>query len=146
MIVLDANVFAKLFVGESDSDLARALMRFVHHSAVPVQLPGLFIYEIVQIGRYHGLDTDAVLDFFQTQFLSNWKMVEPNREHWKVAQKISEKGHVKSGYPAMYDSVYHAMAMVDGGAFITADKKYYIKAQSFGHIYLLENWKEPLEV
>ena len=72
-------------------------------------------------------------------------MVEPTRGHWAVAQKISENGNLKSGYPAMYDSVYHAMAIEGRGNFITADKKHYVKAQSFGSIYLLEDWKEPLE-
>ncbi len=145
MIVLDANVFAKLFVEENDSDLAKALMYAVQYSAVPVLLPGLFAYEIIQIGRYHSLDTDKVLDLLETQFLSNWEMVEPTRAHWKTAQKISKKGHAKSGYPAMYDSVYHALAIEGNGAFITADKKHYEKAKSFGHIYLLEDWKAPLE-
>lgn len=145
MIVLDANVFAKLFVEERNSDFARALMYAVQYSAVPVRLPSLFTYELVQVGRYHGLDANQVLDLLETQFLSNWKMVEPTRGHWAVAQKISENGNLKSGYPAMYDSVYHAMAIEGRGNFITADKKHYVKAQSFGSIYLLEDWKEPLE-
>jgi predicted nucleic acid-binding protein len=145
MIVLDANIFAKLFVAEHDSASAKALMYAIQGAAVPVSLPGLFTYEIVQIGRYHNLDTDHVLDLLHSQFLSNWQMVEPARTHWKVAQKISQKGHAKSGYPAMYDSIYHALAIEGNGAFITADKKHYEKAKSFGHIYLLEDWKAPLE-
>lgn len=140
MIVLDANVFAKLLVSERDSSEARDLVYAIHRAAIPVVLPSLFIYEVVQIGRYYDLGTDIVLDFLETQLVGNWQVVEPSRKHWKMAQKISETGSANSGYPAMYDSIYHALALEEGANFITADKKHFAKAHTFGRIYLLADW------
>jgi len=62
-------------------------------------------------------------------------------EHWVLAEWISKTGHANSGYPAMYDSIYHAIAIEASGVFITADRKHYSKANSFGSICLLENWE-----
>lgn len=45
----------------------------------------------------------------------------------------------------MYDSVYHAMAIINDGVFITSDKRHYEKTKSFGHITLLKDWESALE-
>ncbi len=144
MIVLDSNVFAKLLVSESDSALARQLVRAIQSEAVPVVLPSLFVYELVQVGRYHELDTQSVLDFMDTQLLRNWLVVEPTRDDWKVGQEISSRGNDRSGYPAMYDSIYHAIAIERQGCFITADRKHFSKAKDFGSIVLLPQWQRAV--
>ncbi|MEM7302962.1 MAG: type II toxin-antitoxin system VapC family toxin [Pseudomonadota bacterium] len=145
MIVLDASVFAKLFVSETDSETAKALVQAIQTSSVSVLLPSLFTYEIVQIGRYHGVEVDMVLNFLESQLVSNWNVIEPTRTHWGTAQAICEAGHTQSGFPAMYDAVYHALAIEGQGAFVTADKKHYMKARQFGAIHLLQDWADALE-
>jgi len=41
---------------------------------------------------------------------------------------------------SFYDASYHALALYSGGTFITADKKYFKKARSFGHIQQLKTY------
>jgi len=49
-------------------------------------------------------------------------------------------GNAKAGYPALQDSIYHALALEGGGTFVTADKKHLIKTKSFCAVQLLEEW------
>ena len=55
--------------------------------------------------------------------------------------KITEDGNQKSGFPSIYDSTYHAMAIAYDGIFITADKRHAAKAMQYAHIAVLHNWK-----
>ena len=49
--------------------------------------------------------------------------------------------HEKSGFPTIYDSIYHALAIQLDAVFLTADKKHYAKAKEYGHIKLLSEWE-----
>jgi hypothetical protein len=53
------------------------------------------------------------------------------------AEKIDTTGHAKSGYPALNDSIYHAMAIERGGVFVTADRRHFAKSKQFGSVVLL---------
>jgi predicted nucleic acid-binding protein len=46
-------------------------------------------------------------------------------------------GHIKSGYPSIYDALFHAMALCNKAVFVTADKHHYAKTQILGNICLL---------
>jgi hypothetical protein len=37
----------------------------------------------------------------------------------------------------VYDSLYHAAAIVEGGTFLTADAKHAAKTRQYGHLQLL---------
>jgi predicted nucleic acid-binding protein len=41
----------------------------------------------------------------------------------------------------MYDSIYHALAIVEDGVFVTADNRHFEKVKNFGHIALLKDWE-----
>ena len=141
MIVLDANIFAKLFITEPDTDQALSLIKAIQSHMTSVKLPGLFIYEVMQIGRYHQVHVDKVSALLKTQMLDYWEIINPSQYHWQTAQRISQTGHEKSGYPTMYDSIYHAIALEEKGVFITADKKHLEKAKTFGHAIALSEWQ-----
>jgi predicted nucleic acid-binding protein len=141
MIVIDSNVFAKLFTDEPDSEEAKALLSHLADTDTPVWVPTLFSYELVQIARYHQIPVEQALDLLDSQLGHHWQLVEPTRIHWYKAEQISHSGHDKSGYPALYDAIYHAIAITENGSFLTADKKHYAKATVFGHIILLNDWQ-----
>ncbi len=44
------------------------------------------------------------------------------------------------GYPTLFDSIYHAMALERGGVFVTADRKHVDRTRSFGGVMLLSEW------
>ncbi len=43
----------------------------------------------------------------------------PDRDSWLLAEEITQKGHDKSGFPTIYDSIYHALAIRMDGTFLT---------------------------
>ena len=57
-----------------------------------------------------------------------------------VAEMV-RSGHPKSGFPSLYNSCYHALAIERDMTFITADKRHKTKTKVFGHILLLNEWK-----
>ncbi|MGB1208558.1 MAG: hypothetical protein ACPG7W_05135, partial [Paracoccaceae bacterium] len=56
---------------------------------------------------------------------------------------IASSGHPKSGYPDPADSLYHALAVMRGGTFLTADRRHANKAHAFGHVCVLSDWVPP---
>lgn len=68
-------------------------------------------------------------------------LVTPNRSAWLLAEKIAKAGHANSGFPSIYDSIYHALAIGASGTFITADGRHLAKTGGFGHAVLLKDWE-----
>lgn len=138
-IVLDSSVFIKLFLDESDRQLAVNLIR--NSAKIKFLVPSIFTYEVVAVAILNKLDAEKVYALIEGQKLVNLELVEMSRELLKKAAKISDFGNVKSGFPSFYDSVYHALAIINDCDFVTADKKHYEKTKKFGHIKLLESVK-----
>jgi predicted nucleic acid-binding protein len=44
-----------------------------------------------------------------------------------------------------YDAAYHALAIVNGGTFVTADSRYATKTASSGSVVLVGDWRPPPE-
>lgn len=60
--------------------------------------------------------------------------VVPDTEVRMKAIEIARTGNPKSGYPEFSDSLYHALAILNGAVFITNDAKHVAKVEKFGHI------------
>ena len=141
MVVPDANVFAKLFHREADSNEARMFFKVCATTNTKQFVPELFKYEIAQITRNYQESLTKTLNVFFAHEQSILRVLPPDRETWLLAEKISHDGHEKSGYPSIYDSIYHAMAIKLDATFLTADKRHYAKTKQHGHIKLLEDWE-----
>ena len=144
MIIVDSNVFAKLFTKEPDSAEAVALLKHLAQADIPVRVPTLFVYELAQVARYFAVPLKEAFALLDAQLAHHWKLVDPHLSHWQKAEEISQHGHKKSGYPALYDAIYHALALLEGGIFLTADQRYQAKAAGFGQIALLQDWRAIL--
>lgn len=144
-IILDACVAAKLFIQEHDSPDALELIRSCFDANIPIIAPDLLKYELVQVAIKKQCTLGDVLQLFDESIFKLIVTKEPDRFVWLQAEQICQKGHQKSGYPTIYDSVYHAMAIIQDGIFITSDKRHYEKAKSFGHISLLSNWQKTIK-
>lgn len=143
-IVLDACVAAKTFIDEPDSQDAINLIKACVQNNISITAPNIFSYEIAQIAVKKSISLEQVLTLFETALFKLTDLQIPNKSIWLQAEYICRCGHKKSGFPTMYDSIYHAMAIINDGVLITSDKRHYEKTRSFGHIALLKQWESTL--
>ena len=141
-VVIDACVFAKIFVQEPDREQAIALLKALADKNISIVVPQLFFYEIMSVAKYGNIDVSYVLQVLETYQKTNLQLLEPDLNMLKTAIAITDKGHPKSGYPSFYDAIYHAMALCLDCMFITADKRYYEKTKQLEKIVLLEDWEQ----
>lgn len=146
-LVIDSNVFFKIIANEPDSLQAENLLNWCLDNSVKLYAPKLFEYEIASItqkavreNRFDKTINESLLvvDIYKESLLS---VIEPNKDIWLKAEEISNFGHIKSGFPSIYDSIYHAMAIKMNCVFLTADRRHYDKTKKLGNILLLEDWK-----
>lgn len=140
-IIFDASVVIKTLVDEKGSESALECMNacLYHHSTM--KAPNLLQYEVANVANREGVSIEKYADFMESTIDTLIKQESPSRVVWIKAEEITQEGNKKSGFPAMYDSIYHAMAIVDNGVFVTADRRHYEKARSFKHIVMLDDWK-----
>lgn len=143
MYVIDSNVFAKLFIEEADSEQAIRFFQHCIEQEIRLLAPTLLRYEVLQIALYYGHPLEDALERLEQYCRFNLTLHELSREAWQIAEKIVKSGHEKSGFPSLYDSCYHALAIEQDVTFITADKRHKAKAEQFGQIVLLDAWSLP---
>lgn len=145
-IVIDSNVFAKSFLQEEGRELAKALFRFTSEHEIRILCPDIFLYEVLSIAAQNSFPlgkTREMLASFERAHLS----IRPLSEmQLKLAMRMAEDGNEKSGYPSIYDSSYHALALAEQGVFITADKRHVAKVSKYGSVVLLDDWESTLSV
>ena len=134
--VIDSSVFNKLYLDEADRDKAQQL--FIQAAAGDAMLlaPDLLYLEVVNTAQRCGVPVKSVVDLLEAQqYLLDMRAVTTAER--KKAIQIMANGHVKSGYPSIYDALFHAMALCNNAVFITADKRHYAKTKTLGSICLL---------
>lgn len=140
-VVLDSGVFAKVFTDEDDREEVLSLIRHLVNSEIDIFCPDIFLYEVLSVAAKNGVSLENALTMIRS-FEKTYLRISPLDENQlHSAIKMAETGHPKSGYPSIYDSAYHVLAMFYDGVFITADKKHYDKTVSSGNICLLKDWK-----
>ena len=141
IVVIDSGVFAKLFLDEEDRANAIAFFEFARESQLELTAPTLFVYEVLAVAGPTSTGSERVYQMIRHFQKSGLRIVNLDDATIRQALTISNTGHPKSGFPTFYDSSYHALAMVSGGVFLTADKRHAAKTSSFGSVALLDNWQ-----
>jgi len=141
VIVVDANVVVKLLHEEADSDAAQRFVRACVEHGARLVAPEHFTYEMMSVARRLGIAFDHVLALQESLRETILTLVAPDRPAWLLAERIAKTGHPSSGFPSIYDSIYHALAIEASGTFVTADGRHLAKADGFGHAMLLKDWK-----
>ena len=141
MIVLDASVFAKLLLDEPDRADARSLIGHAGSRREGLLAPALLLYETLSIALRHGVPFVTALGLLEKLRAAGLDIVEPSIGELTTAEEIATAGNAKSGYPALEDSIYHAVAIRRGGTFVTADQRHFAKTKQFGNIVLLADWQ-----
>jgi predicted nucleic acid-binding protein len=141
MIVVDASVFAKLFLDELDHDQAEALFSHALETELPLVAPSLLLYESLSIGLRHGVPFEEITGLLGRLRIARLEISEPDESELFLAEHIATTGNKAAGYPGLQDSIYHATAIQRDGLFVTADARHVAKAGQFGHVTLLADWK-----
>ena len=138
-VVLDANVFLKIFKDEHDSSRAKELLAGLAKSITPILAPAVVVNETLHACEKDQLDVETACHFFKELLAFNLSFVPLTGALIDKTLAITKDGHEKSGYPTFSDSMYHAIAITEDALFITADKHHYEKTSQLGNIELLGN-------
>lgn len=138
--VIDSSVFNKLYLDEVDRDKAQYLFIQAAENKAKLLAPDLLFLEVVNTAQRCGVPISEVVDLLDAQkYLMQMRAI--NEQEQEMALQIIGQGHSKSGYPSIYDAVFHAMAICNDAIFITADKRHYDKTKQLGSIALLNGVK-----
>lgn len=140
-VIIDANIFVKLLHPEPDSNEAKVFFKTCAMTRTQLTAPELFRYEIAEVTRHYQGELRQTLNLLDAHQKSNLQLISPTHQTWLLAERIAKDGHPKSGFPTMYDSIYHALAIESGGVFLTADQRHYRKTKHYGQIKLLSEWE-----
>ena len=135
--VIDASVFNKMFLNEPDKDLARDLIKGLVKADKTMLAPSLLRLEIMKTALHFGIAFSDIQALLKAHVDAGLVLIDPADDVWTTAERIATSGNAKAGYPALEDSLYHALAIHADGTFVTADQRHVAKAKSFGHVALL---------
>lgn len=138
--IVDTSVFNKLFLLEEGREQALRLFEKSALGEMDLYAPSLLFFEVISTAQYYQLNLHDILKLYETQTQYNLKIIEPNTMHRRQALQIASLGHRKSGFPSIYDAIFHAIAMIEEAMMITADRRYFRKVEKLGHILLLEDF------
>ncbi len=137
-IVIDACVFAKLFLDEEGFEKVRKYIKEISLNNVQILVPSVFTYEIFYIAQKYNVDLDFVENLLNVYKSFNLEEVNlDNHLIRKSKEMIQKTSNPKSGFPSFYDVSYHILAIENDCDFLTIDKKHEAKTKAFGHIKLL---------
>jgi len=145
-IILDASVAVKILHEEQDTKVAQEFLEACTNNDSRILVPEHFLYEFINVCQKLGVEVSNSLKFFGAMKGSILTVVTPDNDMWLLAEKIAREGHEKSGFPSMYDSIYHALAIESKGVFVTADRRHFTKTEKFSHVSLLSSWEDLFHV
>ncbi len=135
LYIIDASVLLKLFIEETQNlKEAIAVQTDFLKNKIQLGMPSFCLYEILNT-LCRQFPDKAMISLSQILML-NISEYRLNLENSYRALTIMQK------FPkvSFYDASYHAIAIENGGMFITADENYYKKTRSLKHIKLLKNY------
>ncbi len=136
--VLDANVFLEYIFGRPLKEHSKQIIKSAILKRITLLVPSLFLDEITEVlcGNLDNIDdVEKHLRYIEHLAVEGaMNIIVPNSKVRMKAIEIARTGNSKSGYPELTDSLYHALAILNGAIFITNDKKHISKVKQFGSI------------
>lgn len=135
-VILDSNVLLAFLLDEPEQALAAKLFQEHDQQKLNFFVPSLWDYEIWnRLSRVEKSLFNTGYGLF-LRFTNLPTKIDLNR------QIIDQALLISSTIPqlAFYDTVYHALAMIMDGTFLTLDQKYYEKTKALKHIKLLRDY------
>ena len=140
IIVLDASVILKWLIEdplrEPDTDKALAVMQSVVEGDLEILQPVHWLAEVAAVAARLTPST-AVRDIELLAALEFPTTDDPNVIVRATSLAIESRHH-------LFDTLYHSVALEHEDAMlVTADDRYYVKAERYGRIAALRDWKLP---
>ena len=132
--VIDSCIFAKLFLEEEYRQEVLEFFVRANKENHNIIVPTIFSYEFLSIVRYNNIDFDLSYDILHKHLNTIITEVGVSKSIMQEAIRISRVGNNKSGFPSIYDAIYHSLAIKNNCDFITLDHKYYQKVKDIGNI------------
>ena len=141
--VLDANVFLEYIYGRPLKHHSQQLIKDAILKKIKILIPSILLDEVTEVlcGNLDDIE-DVQKHLNYIEHLAKEEVINivvPNCDVRMKAIEIARTGNPKSGYPELTDSLYHALAILNGAVFVTNDKKHVSKVKQFGHIQKLSN-------
>ena len=147
LYVLDANIFLEYIYARALSHQAKKILQDAILKRIQILIPSLLLDEITEVlcGNLDDLETvQKHLRYIEKLATQNiLHIIVPNTEVRMKAIEIARTGHIKSGYPELTDSLYHALAIENDAIFLTNGTKHINKVIGFGHIQALSKYGHP---
>ncbi|MGZ8176212.1 MULTISPECIES: type II toxin-antitoxin system VapC family toxin [Methylobacter] len=137
IVVVDVGVSIKWFfpapAEEQDTDQAVSVLLQVQSGQVTLVQPAHWLPEVVAvITRIRPEIAEQAIDYLSAMEVK----VQQDADVLKTAARLSQQfSH------HLFDTLYHALAIHLNAVFVSADEKYYRKAETVGYIQLLSNWQ-----
>jgi len=136
IVVVDASVSIKWFfqasAQEQDTEQAIAMLLQVQSGQLTLVQPAHWLPEVVAvITRIRPEIAELAIDYLSAMEVK----VQQDSDILKTAARLS--GQLSHH---LFDTLYHALAIHLNAVFVTADEKYYRKAETMGCIQLLSDW------
>lgn len=135
LLVVDASVILKWFLKE-ENWMEQAWRLRGHHVSKKINIivPSHCFFELANILK-RKIPNEAMLLISKLKFSEIMEQILSIRVISIAFQLMDE--HKKISF---YDAAYHALALAEGGTFVTADEDYYKIAKKSGNIMLLKNY------
>jgi predicted nucleic acid-binding protein len=141
MLVLDASILAKLFRDEADSPVAEAVLVHCAQRQIVHIAPGLALYEFLFVALHYGVPFDVPIRIIADIKKAGFQFVEPDAAELRRAESIATMKSRTHGFPELKDSIYHAISIMRGGTFLTADKRHVDRTRALESVQLLSDWR-----
>lgn len=139
LVVPDASVLLKWVLSsddEPDADKALLLRVAIIDETVHAILPPLWLYEVGNTVARRFPDYASGWLSALMKFGIDEKLQSPL---WLAKTlELTRKYDV-----SFYDAAYHALALVHGGSFVTADVRYVKRVTKLGSVIALSDWQPP---
>ncbi|MGQ0671477.1 MAG: type II toxin-antitoxin system VapC family toxin [Hyphomicrobium sp.] len=126
--VVDSSVIAKIFLAESDRDLAKDLIERATNGAVELVAPSLLLYEVNNALISKGMTGQAydeaislLMDWARDGYIS---IVDASEDLLRRAEAIASMDTQGQGHISSFDATFHALALMRGVTFLTSDQTY----------------------
>jgi predicted nucleic acid-binding protein len=138
LVVPDASVLLKWALSsgrEDDQERALALKAAWVGGGCEIVVPTLWVFEVGNVLGLKQPETAAPL----LQAMLELGMREAPAARYSGAIL----GLMREHKVTFYDAAYHALAILEGGVMLTADRAYVRRASRAGHVELLSDWEPP---
>lgn len=144
IFVVDTSVVAKVFLAEADRDRALGLFASAINAETRLVAPSLLLYELNNvliskgiIGKHYDAAIAATMGWVRSEVL---EIAEPDERLLRRVEAIASMDTQGQGHISSFDATFHALALIRGATFLTADAAYKRKTQGIlGSVELLQD-------